>query len=119
MSIRDEPSSPSTTDCRLRPKPQETTLSENRFAPLRDHSLEDVVLRTSNRGWPNHSLLVKDEDEKPSALEKDSDQESDAEQETLDSDDEVPLLQEDRVRGEPQACLFVARYLTLFLGCLM
>ncbi|KAG0282340.1 hypothetical protein BGZ96_000583 [Linnemannia gamsii] len=108
MSIRDEPLSSSITDRRLRSKPQEATLSENRFAPLRDHSLDDVTPRTSNREWPNHSRSVKDEDEKPSALEKDSDQESDAEQETVDSDDEAPLLQEDRVRGEPQACLFVA-----------
>ena len=104
MSIRDEPSSSSTNDRRLRTKPQETTVTENRFAALRGHSSDDVA-----REWTDHPGSVKDEDEKPSALDKNSDQESDAEQETIESEDEAPIPQEDRIRGEPQACLFVAR----------
>ncbi|KAF9538131.1 hypothetical protein EC957_007205 [Mortierella hygrophila] len=103
MSIRDELSPSPTNDRRLRTKPQETTGTENRFAPLRGHSSDDVA-----REWIDHSGSVKDEDEMPLAPDKNSDQESDAEQETVESEDEAPIPQEDRIRGEPQACLFVA-----------
>ncbi|KAH7047186.1 hypothetical protein BKA57DRAFT_493816 [Linnemannia elongata] len=103
LSIRDEPSSSSADDRRLRAKPQETPVTENRFAPLRGHSSDDVA-----REWTDQPGSVKDECEKPSALDKNSDQESDAEQETIESGDEAPIPQEDRIRGEPQACLFVA-----------
>lgn len=104
MSIRDELSSSPTNDRRLRTKPQEATATENRFAPLRGNSSDDVA-----REWTDHPGSVKDEDEKPSALDKNSDQESDDEQGTVESENEASNPQKDRIRGEPQACLFVAR----------
>ncbi|KAF8928879.1 hypothetical protein BGZ47_001379 [Haplosporangium gracile] len=109
MDIRDESSSSSTTDSRLRTKPQETTVTENRYAPLRGHSLDDTSACGGDaKEGIGHSRSIENEDEEPLALGKDSDQESDVEQETVESDDEAPISQEDRIRGEPQACLFVA-----------
>ncbi|KAK3842480.1 MAG: hypothetical protein J3R72DRAFT_474793 [Linnemannia gamsii] len=105
MSIHDDPlPSSSSANRRLRPKPQEISTSENRFAPLRGHNLDEVTLR-SGREWIDHSR--KDDDKNQTAPDE-SDVDSDAEHETEGTDDEAPIPQEEKPKGDPQACLFVA-----------
>ncbi|KAG0275053.1 hypothetical protein BGZ95_009237 [Linnemannia exigua] len=106
LSIHDERSpSASSTNHRLRPKPLDISTSENRFAPLCGHDLDDATPR-SGREWIDHSR--KDDDKNQTTLDRESDVGSDAERETEGTDDETPIHQEEKPKGDPQACLFVA-----------
>ncbi|KAF9134303.1 hypothetical protein BGW39_007472 [Mortierella sp. 14UC] len=108
MSIREELSSSSaSTDRRLRPK-QDISTSENRYAPLRGHSLDDSAPHSGSCEWIEHSRSVKDEEEDQSVLDKESDPDTDVERETEGTDDEASITQDEKPKGDPQACLFVA-----------
>ncbi|KAF9903072.1 hypothetical protein EC991_004246 [Linnemannia zychae] len=108
MSIREELSpSPASTDGRLRSK-KETGTSENRYGPLRGHNLNGITSRSGPQDWVDSSPSVKGEEEDQSLPDKESDLDTDVERETEGSDDEASTTQEEKPKGDPQACLFVA-----------
>jgi len=110
--VVEDSSSLSTPENRTRPKSQELGSPSKRLgtpSPHHDHNLDDIAPRGGSREWSDHPLSVKDEQEKPPVPERDSDAGSDFDRQTEETDDEAPIPQDERARGEPQACLFVAR----------
>ncbi|KAF9089559.1 hypothetical protein BGX23_006591 [Mortierella sp. AD031] len=107
MNVRDESSAP---DHRIRPKSEGGT-QDHRHVPHRVHSLDDITPSGgggSTREWVEHTRAAKDNDELLPGPDKDPDQATDDGQESEATDDGASTPQEDKTRGEPQACLFVA-----------